>query len=94
MNTLLAGHPFARVAVAAVDEVPSTPQTALPDTHFNPLTVDLNALHPDARANAEGLRFVEAELRRLNAMVAALHVARQGYLDALQATMNNSAAST
>ena len=132
VNTLLAGHPFTRVAddttavseiglpepamtqthevqthgqaasvavaaaagVAAVDDAPSTPQTAPPDTHFNPLTADLNTLPPEARAHAEGLRFVEAELHRLNAMVAALQVARQGYLDALAGTMNTPPAGT
>ncbi|MGE4123847.1 MAG: hypothetical protein AB7E59_01110 [Pusillimonas sp.] len=84
----------AGAGAGAVDDAPSTPQTAPPDTHFNPLTADLNTLPPEARAHAEGLRFVEAELHRLNAMVAALQVARQGYLDALSGTMNTPPAGT
>ena len=81
VNTLLAGHPLTQVA----------DDTSEPPTGLDPLTVDLNTLPTEARAHAEGLRFVEEELRRLNALVDAMQVARQGYLNAFRAAIKANA---
>lgn len=60
---------------------------AVPAFDFDPLTVDLGSLPPGARPHVEGLRFVAQELHTLNARVAAMQMARQAYLDALNAAL-------
>jgi hypothetical protein len=48
---------------------------------------DLDDLSPDARAQLQSLKFVDAELARLQAQAAVLQTARVAYAKALQAAL-------
>lgn len=45
---------------------------------------DLDKLSAEARGQVVSLQFVDAELQRLNAMIAVFQTARNGYINALK----------
>ncbi|OGA49747.1 MAG: hypothetical protein A3G25_05410 [Betaproteobacteria bacterium RIFCSPLOWO2_12_FULL_63_13] len=45
---------------------------------------DLDSLSDEAKAQVTSLQFVDAELQRLNAMIAVFQTARNGYINALK----------
>ena len=56
--------------------------------HFNGQSYDLDALPDAARAQVTSLQFVDAELARLSAQVAAYQTARSAYAQALKAHLS------
>ena len=48
---------------------------------------DLDSLSDDAKGNLTSLRFIDTELRRLQAQAAVLQTARIAYVKALQASL-------
>ena len=50
-------------------------------------TYELDSLSDDAKAQLQSIRFVDQELARLQAQVAAMQTARIAYLNALKAVL-------
>jgi len=50
---------------------------------INDKTYDMELLSEEARAQVTSLQFVDAEMARLNALIAICHTAKNGYLNAL-----------
>lgn len=50
---------------------------------INDKTYDLDQFSDEAKAQVISLQFVDAEIQRLNAMIAVFQTARNGYLNAL-----------
>ena len=59
----------------------------MPTITIDNKSYDLDSLSNDAKAQLASLQFVDAELGRLQAQVAALQTARNAYAKALQAAL-------
>lgn len=53
-------------------------------------TLHLDSLSEDAKAQLQSLQFVDQELARLQAQVAAMQTARNAYMNALKAALASS----
>lgn len=59
----------------------------MPTIKIDNVDYDLDSLSEDAKAQLQSIQFVDQELARLQARVAAMQTARNAYLNALKAAL-------
>lgn len=60
---------------------------AMPTIHIDNVDYDLDSLSQDAKAQLQSIQFVDQELARLQAQMAAMQTARNAYVNALRAAL-------
>ena len=63
----------------------------MPSLNIDNIDYDLDSLSAEAKAQLQSIQFVDQELVRLQAQVAAMQTARNAYVNALRAALTSDA---